>query len=403
MGTSEVNTILLLIIVGAVLLILLGIFFSYRKLKNLSNEYIQSSEIVREKEKLLSLFIENAPAAIAMFDREMRYIGLSKRWKAAYGLGDTELIGRSHYDVFPEISEHWKEIHRRCLKGAIERNEEDLFIRSGGIKQWVRWEIRPWYKTKGDIGGIIIFSEEITHQKEIEEQLRDAILVRDEFLSIASHELKTPLTALNMQLQLIKRVGSEEKVSHPLLSLTSAAFQSGQKLNKLIDQLLDITRIRAGKLVLNKQEVDLKASAITGVSDVLEEARRKGVQITVRADQDVVGSWDSIRINQIVANLLSNALKYGLGKPIEVTVTVDQTKRIARLLVQDQGTGIPLNMQSKIFERYERIGVGAKVGGLGLGLYIVRQIVEAHGGSIHVESDTGKGSLFIVELPIKAE
>lgn len=125
-----------------------------------------------ESEEKLLLFIRNTPAAIAMFDRDMRYISFSHRWRTDYGLGEQELAGRSHYEVFPDLPERWKEIHRRCLAGAIEKRDEDQFLRTDGSVEWVRWEVHPWRTGQGNIGGIIIFSEVITERKQAEAELR---------------------------------------------------------------------------------------------------------------------------------------------------------------------------------------------------------------------------------------
>ena len=121
-----------------------------------------------EKKEQLSLFIEHSPASLAMFDTEMRYIATSRRWTNDYNLGNQNIIGKTHYEVFPEITQDWKDIHQRCLKGAVERNEEDSFERLDGSKEWIRWEIRPWHKSSGEIGGIIMFTEVITERKESE-------------------------------------------------------------------------------------------------------------------------------------------------------------------------------------------------------------------------------------------
>jgi PAS domain S-box-containing protein len=138
--------------------------------------------VLFESEQLLRIFIEHAPVALAMFDRDMRYLGVSKRWLSDYGLGDRDLRGLSHYDVFPEMPAHWKEIHRRGLAGEVLREECDRFERLDGSVQWTRWEIRPWHKASGAIGGIVLFTEDVTERKRSEDELR----LRNEDLEIFS-------------------------------------------------------------------------------------------------------------------------------------------------------------------------------------------------------------------------
>lgn len=167
-------------------LIYRGIFISsvkhpYVRLMNTGEELKEEIAVRRQAEKVLQrnkqvlqLFIEHAPAAIAMLDRDMKYIAASRRFLADYDLGEQNLVGRSHYEVFPEIPERWKEIHRRCLAGALERSDEDPFPRADGRLDWVRWEIFPWNEYTGEIGGIILFSEVITERKQAEVALRES-------------------------------------------------------------------------------------------------------------------------------------------------------------------------------------------------------------------------------------
>lgn len=137
------------------------------------NEQQRIEAALREHQQLQQLFINHAPAALAMFDREMRYLAVSRRWMTDYRLSEADVLGRSHYDIFSEIPERWKEMHRRALNGEILSAEEDYFIRLDGRKQWVRWELRPWYQADNVVGGIMIFTDDITERKEAEEALRD--------------------------------------------------------------------------------------------------------------------------------------------------------------------------------------------------------------------------------------
>ncbi|HVG37635.1 MAG TPA: PAS domain S-box protein, partial [Pyrinomonadaceae bacterium] len=139
-----------------------------------------------QNEEQMRLFVEHTPAAVAMFDREMNYLMASRRWLADYRLGEIDLRGRSHYDVFPEIPERWKEVHQRCLAGAVERCEEDSFRRTSGKEEWLRWEVRPWHDRGGDIGGIIMFTEVITERKRLDEQWREATMMQQAILDSAN-------------------------------------------------------------------------------------------------------------------------------------------------------------------------------------------------------------------------
>jgi signal transduction histidine kinase len=170
-----------------------------------------------------------------------------------------------------------------------------------------------------------------------------------------------------------------------------------RQFTRLVNDLLDISRIAAGRLDLRREEVDLAAVVRDVAARFAPELAQAGCPLTVRADAPAVGRWDRLRLDQVATNLLSNALKYGRGQPIAVAVEADD--RAARLTVRDQGIGIAPEHQARIFECFERAVTGYEHGGLGLGLYIVRRIVEGLGGSIRVASAPGKGSTFTVELP----
>lgn len=226
---------------------------------------------------------------------------------------------------------------------------------------------------------------------------REAIRTRDEFMSIASHELRTPLNVMLLQTDGLLRQAKKEqdiRLSPPLERIKRQV----NRLGALVESLLDVSRITAGRLALDLGEVELGGVVAEAVARLRDDASRTGATIEVSYGGEVVGRWDRLRIDQIVTNLLSNAIKYGGGKPIEVELSIVGDR--ARLEVTDHGIGISLENQARIFERFERAVSSKHYGGFGLGLWIVRQIIQAHGGDITIRSRVGEGSSFVAELPL---
>ena len=236
-------------------------------------------------------------------------------------------------------------------------------------------------------------------------QARQAIGARDAFLSIASHELRNPMATLALQAQRLSRLIARDPDSAALDSLargTGKIAEQTRRLDRMIGQLLDVSRIATDHLDLDLQEVDLMA-VVTEVVDCFdEECARTGSAILVTADErPVTGRWDPLRLDQIVTNLVGNAVKYGAGRPIQVEVARASDR--ARVIVKDQGIGIAREQQPRLFQRFERLVGRDSPKGLGLGLWITRRLVEAMGGSIAVESELGQGARFVVELPRRTE
>ncbi|QRK11441.1 GAF domain-containing protein [Archangium violaceum] len=228
-----------------------------------------------------------------------------------------------------------------------------------------------------------------------------AVRLRDEFLAVASHELKTPLTPLRLQLQGLWRV-VESRAGRPVdpeRVLRAARICEAQvrKLSGLVNDLLDVSRLAQGRLPLRLEQVNLVAIAREVIAQFSDDAARAGCAVELWAGPAVVGHWDRVRLEQVVTNLLTNALKYGAGRPVHVRVWMEGG--VARLSVRDEGIGIAPEHRSRIFGKFERAVSERHYGGLGLGLHITQQIVQALGGSILVESEPGRGSTFTVELP----
>lgn len=234
------------------------------------------------------------------------------------------------------------------------------------------------------------------------QRAKEAIQLRDDFLSIASHELKTPLTPLRLQMQILRRQidNAESQPVSPerLRRIADVCERQIVRISHLIDNLLDVARISAGKLSVALEEVDLVSLVRETVDRHAGDFAAAGCTVSLRAPQRLDGSFDPMRLEQALTNLLTNAAKYAPGKPIDVAVSHEADEAV--VAVKDHGEGVSEADRERIFKRYERVGSTANVGGLGLGLFISRQVVDAHGGSLQVESQPGQGATFIIRLPV---
>jgi signal transduction histidine kinase len=251
---------------------------------------------------------------------------------------------------------------------------------------------------------VIAAVRDVTERKKLEERARlwrsarEEVRERDEFLSIASHELRTPITALQLQLQLLQRAAhrSIQELPRLLEGKMEVLERQTHRIALLVNELLDVSRMRLGKLELRYEDVDLADVAREVVSHLRAEIGRTGSRLRLQL-APAPGRWDRVRLEQVITNLLVNAAKFGEGKPVTLSVDADPTH--ARVRVADRGIGIASDAQARVFERFERAVGSEHFGGLGIGLYIVRQIVDAHGGEVRVESTPGAGASFTVELP----
>lgn len=234
-------------------------------------------------------------------------------------------------------------------------------------------------------------------------QYKKEVKARDEFLSIASHELKTPLSAMLLQIQTalynIRNVSLANFSVEKLLKMLQSTEQQTKRLSKMINDLLNVSLITTGKLDLEKEKIDLAQLTKDVVDRFAERAEREGSPITLRTEKNVVGDWDKLRIEQAITNLLSNAMKYGDNKPINVLV--GKGNGMGKITVSDHGIGIPADRQERIFERFERAVSNHNYKGLGVGLYITNHIVKTHHGRISLRSKPNDGSSFTIELPLQ--
>ncbi|HVZ85539.1 MAG TPA: ATP-binding protein [Polyangia bacterium] len=243
----------------------------------------------------------------------------------------------------------------------------------------------------------VLTLRDVTPLIEQEEELRRTVRSRDEFLSVASHELRTPITTLGLQTESLLRGHRAEQLDETLRRKLGTIRTQIKRLEQLINALLDVSRLMAGRLELQAEDVDLRAVADEAIELLREPAEDAGCQIHVHGAAAVPGRWDRLRVGQVVTNLLSNAIKFGRGKPVEIDIALAGDR--ARLRVQDHGVGVSPEARERIFGRFERASSERHFPGLGLGLWITKQIVDACGGTIAVDSQPGLGATFTVELP----
>lgn len=233
-------------------------------------------------------------------------------------------------------------------------------------------------------------------------ELEHAVRMRDDFMSIVSHEVRTPLNGLILETQLRKLHLAKDNASaftmEKLRAMVDRDERQIQSLIRLIEDMLDVSRIRTGKLSIRTSAFDLAELVSNLLESFSAQIAAAESSVTFKANEPVIGVWDEFRIEQVIANLLTNALRYGARKPIEVRVYAKEGE--ARVEVRDQGIGISEENQQRIFQQFERVAANHAVHGLGLGLFISDQIVSAHGGKIVVESAEGEGSMFRVCLPV---
>lgn len=292
-------------------------------------------------------------------------------------------------------------------------NAEDLaLLRRMGSKAYLLVPLRVGERTLGVLGLLShraelrfsqtdqVFLEELAARAAL--ALENARLLREtkaalELLGVASHDLGNPLNALQLQLTRLRRAPPED--AEQLREGLGSALRHTQRLGRLLHNLLDLSRLSSGRLELELAEVDLAELVREAAERHAEQAREAGSPLRLDLEAGVVGRWDRLRLERVLTNLLSNAFKHAHGQPIDIQVRSREGR--VRLQVSDHGPGIAQEEQPFIFERFHKRGTrGERKAGFGLGLYIVRQLVEAHGGSVCVHSVPGKGATFIVELPL---
>lgn len=368
---------------------------------------------------------------VLILDLDGKVMSWNEGARSITGYEAQEVIGRHFSILLPAESSQDKSRYEICETLNTGRYVEDGWrTRKDGSRFWANVLISTIKDDNQVVIGFTKVMRDMTDRKRAEDlfkmaysdlerkidqrtnelmtanvKLQEAIKTRDEFLNIASHELKTPLTPLKLQTQIIKKRvkdGTFKDLNDAQLSRIMDVLEvSVNRINALVENLLDVSRISLERMNISKERINLSKV----FKDLFERYQStialNKTEVKLNIEDEIIGDFDLLRIEQVFLNLLMNSLKYGEQRPVEIRVY--KGEEFAYIEFIDQGTGISESSINKIFTRYERLDVHKNVSGLGLGLYITKEIVESHGGTISVESEESKGSVFKVSLPLPAK
>lgn len=361
-----------------------------------------AEERIHMAQHQLQAIMDNASSVIFLKNLQGEILFINRHFELLFGIPRGKLVGSNIHGVLPtNLSKTLTHLDEMVLKrGESVKSEEKIFI-DGKLKTFHNISF-PLKDSDGRIYAIGGMLTDISDKQAAEDNLKKALDVRDEFISVASHELKTPLSSLKLQAQMLKRsiVKGETDALDPE-TLTEVCDQTDRhvgRLVRLVDDMLDITRIRSGKLAITQEMVNLKELVLECLDRLKPQLDENNISLNLYLQDNVIGYWDRTRIAQVIDNLLTNAMKYGEHRPIDISLAQDE-KGLAHLSITDHGIGISMDSHERIFNRFERAISHNEVSGLGLGLFITKELVRAHHGTIAVESAIGKGSTFRVDLP----
>ncbi|HYO54388.1 ATP-binding protein [Archangium sp.] len=375
-------------------------------------EQVLARRRLEHAERRLATITHNATLGLIMMDTRQHCVFMNPAAEKITGFTLDELRGKPLHDFIHHTRPDGTPYPMsecpidRALPTRAQEQGEDVFIRKDGSFYPVAFTASPILE-EGEAVGTVIELRDTTEDKRKQaererllKELQEAVRIRDEFLSVASHELKTPLTPLSLRIQGLERTIQAEPASSMARRLgkeVDAMRRQVKRLSNLVNDILDVSRMSTGRMMLLVEEVDFSEVTREVVARFTPEAQRAGCGLDLHVGGPVVGRWDRLRLEQILTNLLSNAIKYGAGKPIHIRV--EQGNGRARLVIRDEGIGIKPEALGRIFNRFERAVSERHYGGLGLGLYVTRQIIVAMSGTVTAESTPGQGATFTVELP----
>lgn len=360
----------------------------------------EEKENLQKAFELNRLFVEQAPTAIAMFNKNMEYIAASRRWYIDYNIEQDSVIGMSHYEVFPEIGEEWKKHHQQCLQGHIQKTDEEKFVRDDGSIQWLSYEVRPWYEATNSIGGIIMYTADITSIKSSEDQIQSLLEVATSqnkrllnFAHIVSHNLRSHTGNLKMLSELMKEE-YPKLVNNEFFPLIEKAVGNLSETVLNLHEVAVINQSSESQLV-KVNILDYIHGAIENVkaSQIKEEA-----EINIDIDPKATILAVPAYLESIFLNLLTNALKYRSQKrKPKIDISLIENGKYSEIKFSDNGMGINLKMNgSKLFGMYKTFHKHKD--SRGIGLFITKNQVEAMSGTISCKSKVDEGTVFTLKL-----
>jgi len=356
-------------------------------------------EALRASEEQYRALVEAANEGIWRLDRDARIVFVNRRMTELLGLTTDEMIGRHKWDfVFAEDVPAMQALFKRRQEGVSEEVADIRFRRRPSGEVWTLMSARPLYDPNGAFIGAVDLFTDITERRRAEQALRESDRRKDEFLAVLGHELRAPLAPIMTAVRLLQAKGGQDP---GLEKLRGTILRQAQQLATLVEDLLDVGRITAGKLRLNIQPLDLRDIVRQAVEVAMPLVERRKHALVVELPADAVAvNGDAARLVQVTGNLLTNAAKYTPDGG-RITIAVCALDGFATVSVSDTGVGIPGDMIGRVFDRFMQIAAAGTEGGLGIGLSVVKALVELHGGTVDAQSDgAGQGSTFTYRIPL---